>query len=129
MGLSHGRRSFRGLLDDNHLGTAPIEPDAGAGAVHTITLTRGPRAADCLCHGDRRNIRRRRPHSRDLCTLYRSAADSTYPRGNRYRRMAGCSATKMGLGIPAFWLFALFGLFLLGDGAWALLRYPDFARL
>jgi hypothetical protein len=24
--LSHGRRSFRGLLDDNHLGTAPIEP-------------------------------------------------------------------------------------------------------
>jgi hypothetical protein len=37
--LSHGRRSFRGLLNDNHLGTAPIEPDAGAGAVHTITLT------------------------------------------------------------------------------------------
>src|SRR2546430_8271026 len=36
---SHGRCSFRGLLDDNRLGTAPIEPDAGAGAVHTITLT------------------------------------------------------------------------------------------
>ena len=36
--LSHGWRSFRGSLDDNHLGTAPIEPDAGADAVHTITL-------------------------------------------------------------------------------------------
>jgi transposase-like protein len=32
------------LLDDNHLGTAPIEPDAGAGAVHTITLTNNGRA-------------------------------------------------------------------------------------
>jgi hypothetical protein len=36
--LMLGRRSFRGLLDDNHIGTAPIDPDAGAGTVHTITL-------------------------------------------------------------------------------------------
>jgi hypothetical protein len=37
--LSHGRRSFRGLLNDNHLGTALNRARAGAGAVHTITLT------------------------------------------------------------------------------------------
>jgi hypothetical protein len=30
---------FDALLNDNHLGTALIEPDAGAGAVHTITRT------------------------------------------------------------------------------------------
>jgi len=36
------------LLDDNHLGTAPIEPDAGADAVHTITLTLEQRAAGAL---------------------------------------------------------------------------------
>jgi hypothetical protein len=33
---------FDALLNDNHLGTAHIEPDAGAGAVHTITGTLAP---------------------------------------------------------------------------------------
>jgi uncharacterized BrkB/YihY/UPF0761 family membrane protein len=41
----------------------------------------------------------------------------------------GVQQQRWGWEYPAFWLLSLFGLFLLGNGAWAPLRYPDFARL
>ena len=38
--LSHGRRSFEGLLNDNHLGTALNRAGCRCGRVHIITLSK-----------------------------------------------------------------------------------------